>query len=147
MLNNVDPNQTAPIGAGWSRSTLFVGKASETFQQTRVNVLKLKISVDNSHRLFTWNLMSGAFESKNETIWQMQYKVEKIWSEYKQLIILQWEVTLIPMQNKLLPLQNIFILNHFSFLKLFFTTYTAEQLVGVCKIYTVQNYISQNGNL
>ena len=77
----------------------------------------------------------------------MQYKVEKIWSEYKQLIILQWEVTLIQMQNKLLPLQNKFILNLFFLLKLSFTTYTAEQLVGVCKIYTVQNYISQNGNL
>ena len=84
---------------------------------------------------------------KYETIWQMQYKVEKIWSEYKQLIILQWEVTLIQMQNKLLPLQNKFILNLFFLLKLSFTTYTAEQLVGVCKIYTVQNYISQNGNL
>ena len=78
----------------------------------------------------------------------MQYKVEKIWSEYKQLLILQWEATLISMQNKLLPLQNMIILNHiFYFLKLSFPTYTAEQLVGVCKIYTVQNYISQNGNL
>ena len=53
---------------------------------------------------------------KYETIWQMQYMVEKIWSEYKQLIILQWEVTLIPMENKLLPLQNKFILNLFFFL-------------------------------
>ena len=32
--NSVDPDQTAPIGAVWSESTLFDGKASKTFQQT-----------------------------------------------------------------------------------------------------------------
>ena len=32
--NSVDPDQTAPIGAVWSESTLFVEKASKTFQQT-----------------------------------------------------------------------------------------------------------------
>ena len=31
----MDPDQTAPIAAVWSESTLFVGKASKTFQQTR----------------------------------------------------------------------------------------------------------------
>ena len=30
----MDPDQTAPIGPVWSGSTLFVGKASKTFQQT-----------------------------------------------------------------------------------------------------------------
>ena len=30
----MDPDQTAPIGAVRSGSTLFVGKASKTFQQT-----------------------------------------------------------------------------------------------------------------
>ena len=33
--NNVDPEQTAPIGAVWSGSTLFAIGASLTFQQTR----------------------------------------------------------------------------------------------------------------
>ena len=32
--NSVGPDQNAPIGAAWSGSTLFVGKASKTFQQT-----------------------------------------------------------------------------------------------------------------
>ena len=32
--NSVDPDETAPIGPVWSESTLFVGKASKTFQQT-----------------------------------------------------------------------------------------------------------------
>ena len=31
----MDPDQTAPIGAACSESTLFVGKASKTFQQMR----------------------------------------------------------------------------------------------------------------
>ena len=30
----MDPDQTAPIGAVWSGSTLFVAKASKTFQKT-----------------------------------------------------------------------------------------------------------------
>ena len=30
----MDPDQTAPIGAVWSESTLFIGMASKTFQQT-----------------------------------------------------------------------------------------------------------------
>ena len=30
----MDPDQTAPIAAVWSESTLFAGKASKTFQQT-----------------------------------------------------------------------------------------------------------------
>ena len=30
----MDPDQTAPMGAVRSESTLFVGKASKTFQQT-----------------------------------------------------------------------------------------------------------------
>ena len=30
----MDPDQTAPIGVVLSGSTLFVGKASKTFQQT-----------------------------------------------------------------------------------------------------------------
>ena len=33
--NSVNPEQTAPIGAVWSGSTLFVIEASYTFQQTR----------------------------------------------------------------------------------------------------------------
>ena len=33
--NRVDPDQTAPITAVWSGSTLFVIEASKTFQQTR----------------------------------------------------------------------------------------------------------------
>ena len=33
--NSVDPEQTAPIGAVWSGSTLFAIEASYTFQQTR----------------------------------------------------------------------------------------------------------------
>ena len=33
--NSVDPEQTAPIGAVWSGSTLFAKEASLTFQQTR----------------------------------------------------------------------------------------------------------------
>ena len=33
--NSVDPEQTAPIGAVRSRSTLFAIEASLTFQQTR----------------------------------------------------------------------------------------------------------------
>ena len=33
--NSVDPEQTAPIGAVWSGSSLFVIEASYTFQQTR----------------------------------------------------------------------------------------------------------------
>ena len=33
--SRVDPEQTAPIGAVWSGSTLFVIEASLTFQQTR----------------------------------------------------------------------------------------------------------------
>ena len=33
--NSVDLEQTAPIGAVWSASTLFAIEASETFQQTR----------------------------------------------------------------------------------------------------------------
>ena len=32
--NSVDPDQTAPLGAVWSGSTLFVGKVSKIFQQT-----------------------------------------------------------------------------------------------------------------
>ena len=32
--NSVDPEQTAPIGAVWSGSTLFSIEASYTFQQT-----------------------------------------------------------------------------------------------------------------
>ena len=32
--NSVDLEQTAPIGAAWSRFTLFAIEASETFQQT-----------------------------------------------------------------------------------------------------------------
>ena len=31
----MDPEQTAPIGAVWSGSTLFAIEASKTFQQTR----------------------------------------------------------------------------------------------------------------
>ena len=34
--DSVDSDQTAPIGAVWSESTLFVGKASKTFQQTTI---------------------------------------------------------------------------------------------------------------
>ena len=30
----MDPDQTAPTGAVWSASSLFVTEASETFQQT-----------------------------------------------------------------------------------------------------------------
>ena len=33
--NGVDPEQTAPIGAVWSRSTLFAIEVTEIFQQTR----------------------------------------------------------------------------------------------------------------
>ena len=33
--NRVDPDQTVPLGAVWSGSTLFVIEASKTFQQTR----------------------------------------------------------------------------------------------------------------
>ena len=33
--SSVVPEQTAPIGAVWSGSTLFAIEASETFQQTR----------------------------------------------------------------------------------------------------------------
>ena len=33
--NSVDPEQTAPIGAVWSGSTLIAIEASETIQQTR----------------------------------------------------------------------------------------------------------------
>ena len=33
--NSVDPEQTAPIGAVWSRSTLFAIEASLTFLQAR----------------------------------------------------------------------------------------------------------------
>ena len=33
--NSVDPEQTAPIGAVWSGSTLFAIEASYTFKQTR----------------------------------------------------------------------------------------------------------------
>ena len=33
--NSVDPEQTAPIGAVWSGSTLSAIEASQTFQQTR----------------------------------------------------------------------------------------------------------------
>ena len=32
--NSVDPEQTAPIGAIWSGSTLLAIEASKTFQQT-----------------------------------------------------------------------------------------------------------------
>ena len=35
QANSVDPEQTAPIGADWSGSTLFGIKSSLTFQQTR----------------------------------------------------------------------------------------------------------------
>ena len=34
----MDPDETAPIGAVGSESTLFVGKASKTFQQTTKTV-------------------------------------------------------------------------------------------------------------
>ena len=33
--NSADPEQTAPMGAVWSGSTLFAIEASKTFQQTR----------------------------------------------------------------------------------------------------------------
>ena len=32
--NNVDPDQTTPLGAVWSGSTLFVEETSKAFQQT-----------------------------------------------------------------------------------------------------------------
>ena len=32
--NSVNPDQTDPIGAVWSESSLFVGNASNSFQQT-----------------------------------------------------------------------------------------------------------------
>ena len=37
--NSVDPEQTAPIGAVWSGSTLFVIEAYQTFQQTTFVVM------------------------------------------------------------------------------------------------------------
>ena len=32
--NNVDPDQTAPLGAVWSGPTVFVAETSKAFQQT-----------------------------------------------------------------------------------------------------------------
>ena len=43
----MDPEQTAPIGAVWSGSTLFVIEASQTFQQMRkaaIGALRVKNS-------------------------------------------------------------------------------------------------------
>ena len=41
----MDPDQTARIGAVWSVSTLFVGNASKTFQQTTKSVELVVIGV------------------------------------------------------------------------------------------------------
>ena len=46
--NRVDPDQTAPIGAVRSGSTLFVIEASQTFQQTtfvRFGALRVKLVI------------------------------------------------------------------------------------------------------
>ena len=44
----MDPDQTAPIGAVCSGSTLFVGKASKTFQQTTFVVIGI-LRVNSLH--------------------------------------------------------------------------------------------------
>ena len=48
----MDPDQTAPIGAVCSESTLFVGKASKSFQQMKkqatfvaIGALRVKTSI------------------------------------------------------------------------------------------------------
>ena len=43
--NSVDPEQTAPIGAGWSGSTLYAIEAPLTFQQMRKQTTLLRLAL------------------------------------------------------------------------------------------------------